>query len=177
LALTYQYDPTPGRHVKGGLSIHYGNQPPEIKYDYTNTGERDLAGVINQEVIDNAGFCMMADFGLPPGIHIKFITAVTGFEYTEEEAKNLGIRTYTIRHAFNLREGLRRKDFDISDRIIGVPPLQEGPTAGVTVDAKMLADNFFRELGWNLDDAVPTKESLERVGGLESVIKDLYPNG
>ena len=177
LARTYQYDPTPGRHVKGGLSIHYGNQPPEVRYDYTNTGERDVNGVVYSEALYATGFCTMSDFGLPPEIHIKFLTAVTGFEYTPEEARNLGIRSYTIRHAFNLREGFRRKDFTISDRIIGIPPLKEGPTAGVTVDAKMIADNFFRELGWNLDDAVPTKESLERVGGLENVIKDLYPNG
>ena len=47
-----------------------------------------------------------------------------------------------MRHAFNLREGLRRKDFEISGRIIGDPPMKEGPNAGVTIDTEQLADNF-----------------------------------
>ncbi len=174
LSRTYQFDPTPGRHVKGGLSIHYGNNPPEVKYDYSDTGKRDLDGVINQEIINAAGFCMMADFGLPPGCHVKYLEAIAGFTYNEEDTNKLGIRSYTIRHAFNLREGFRRKDFDISDRIIGKPPLKEGPTAGITVDDVKLADNFFKELGWDLETAVPPKAVLESVGGLEAVIKALY---
>jgi aldehyde:ferredoxin oxidoreductase len=174
LARTYQYDPTPGRHVKGGLSIHYGNNPPEVKYNYDNTGKADLAGTSEQELQNAAGFCYMGGFGLPPASMPKYIEAITGFAYNEEEVFNLGLRSYTIRHAFNLREGLRRKDFDISDRIVGKPPLKEGPLAGVTVDDVKLADNFFKEIGWDLETAMPPKEFLEKVGGLENVVKDLY---
>jgi aldehyde:ferredoxin oxidoreductase len=174
LARTYQFDPTPGRHVKGGLSIHYGNNPPEVKYDYSDTGKRDLDGVINQEIINAAGFCMMADFGLPPACHTKYLDAIAGFDYSEEEAYYLGIRSFAIRHAFNIREGFRRKDFDISDRIVGKPPMKEGPLTGVTVDDAKLADNFFKELGWDADSAVPTKAALEKVGGLDNVIRVLH---
>jgi aldehyde:ferredoxin oxidoreductase len=174
LARTYQYDPTPGRHVKGGLSIHYGNNPPEVKYNYNDTGKADVAGTVEQELQNAAGFCFMGGFGLPPASMPKYLEAITGFSYSDEDVTNLGLRSYTMRHAFNLREGLRRKDFDISDRIVGKPPLKEGPLAGVTVDDVKLADNFFSELGWNLSDAVPTKEFLEKVGGLDNVIKDLY---
>jgi aldehyde:ferredoxin oxidoreductase len=178
IARTYQYDPTPGRHVKGGLGIGYGNQPPEVKQNYEDTGSRDVAGVIEQEIINAGGFCSFHFFALPPGIHKKYLRAITGFDFEDEEILNkTGLRSFTIRHAFNLREGLRRKDWDISQRMVGKPPLKEGPNAGVTVDNEKLADNFFHALDWNVEDAVPTKEALERIGGLENVIKDLYPEG
>ena len=174
LARTYQYDPTPGRHTKGGLSPQYGNQPPEIKYNYDNTAPGDVDGVIGQEILNAGGYCQFSDFGLSPNAHIRLINAATGFNYSDEERRRLGLRGFIIRHAFNLREGLRRKDWTISDRAIGVPPLEEGPLAGVTVDAKKMADNFFEHIGFD-QDSVPLRETLEEVGGLEDVIRDIYP--
>jgi aldehyde:ferredoxin oxidoreductase len=173
LARTYQYDPTPGRHVKGGLGIMHGNKPPEEKYSFEGTGEKDVAGVVDQEITNAGGYCTFG-FGLPPGAKIEFITALTGFEYSPEDQRKLGLRSYTIRHAFNLREGMRRGDFTISDRIVGKPPLADGPLAGVTIDHEKLGDSFFGALGWDLKDAVPTKEFLQDIGGLENVIRDLY---
>ncbi len=175
LGRTYKYDPTPGRHVKGGLGIQYGNLPPEVKYNYEDTGAQDVAGVIGAELTNAAGFCLFGDFGLPPGAVAKYLTAITGFEYSEDDMKKLGLRSFSIRHAFNLREGLRRKDFEISGRIVGDPPLKEGPNTGVTVDTEKLADNFYTALGWNVNDAMPKIEALRSVGNLENVIRDLYP--
>jgi aldehyde:ferredoxin oxidoreductase len=174
LARTYQYDPTPGRHTKGGLSPQYGNQPPEVKYNYDNTAPGDVDGVIGQEILNAGGFCQFSDFTLFPGARIRLINAATGFNYTDDEERRLGLRSFIMRHAFNLREGLRREDWTISDRAIGVPPLDKGPLAGVTVDAKKIADNFFEHIGFG-QDSVPLKETLEEVGGLENVIQDLYP--
>lgn len=178
LARKYQYDPTPARHVKGGYPIPYGNQPPEVKYNYENSAEVDLAGIIDVELTNAGGFCKFGEeFALPPDMRARYLTAITGFDYNnQEETDRFGIRAFTIRHAFNLREGFRRKDFDVSRRALGDPPLKEGPTAGRTIDNERLADNLFRKLGWNLADAVPTKEALLKVGSLENVIRDLYPD-
>ena len=173
LARTYQYDPTPGRHTKGGLTPQYGNKPPEIKYNYDNTAVDDVNGVVFQEIANSGGYCQFAEFGFPEGAHMGLISAVTGFDYTDEERRRLGLRMYILRHAFNLREGFRRDYWTIADRIIGEPPLEEGPLAGVTVDAKKLADNFFTEIGFD-QDGVPLKGTLEEVGDLENVIRDLY---
>jgi aldehyde:ferredoxin oxidoreductase len=175
LARTYKYDPTPGRHVKGGLGIQYGSEQPEVKYNYAGTGARDVAGVIGAELTNAAGFCLFGDFGLPPGAIARYLTAITGFDYSADDINKLGLRSFTMRHAFNLREGLRRHDFAISGRIVGNPPLQEGPNTGVTVDTEQLADSFYNALGWNAADGVPTLEVLRDIGGLEKVIRDLYP--
>ena len=173
IARTYQYDPTPGRHVKGGLGPQCGNQPPEVKYNYDNMAEDDVNGLIFQEIVNAGGFCQFSDFGLPPEAHLGLINAVTGFNYSEEDRRKLGLRTFIMRHAFNIREGYRRDDWTLSDRIIGIPPLKEGPTAGVTVDVKKMTDNFFEHIGFT-PDSVPLRKTLEDIGGLESVIEAIY---
>ena len=175
LTRTYKYDPTPGRHVKGGLSIHYGNEPPEVKYNYANTGERDVRGVVDQEIIYAAGFCCMTDFGHPARQYVKYLDAICGYQYTEEEIERLGERLFAMRHAFNLRVGFRRADATLSPRLEGRPPLETGPNAGVTVDTELMADNFYRVLGWDVETSMIPKEKLEEYGGMESVIAALYP--
>ena len=175
LARTYKYDPTPGRHVKGGLGLQYGNQPPEVKFDYSDTGERDLAGVIVQEITNAAGLCQFTDFALPPKHFLKYLNAICGFGYSEEEGDVLGMRIFAMRHAFNLREGFRRSDATLSARMEGRPPLQEGPLAGVTVDTERMADNFYRALRWDVDTGMIPKPILEEYGGMEKVIEALYP--
>ncbi len=175
LTRTYKYDPTPGRHVKGGLSPQSGNDPDEVKHDYAHTAERDLAGVINQEITNAAGFCQFTDFALPPRMHTKYLNAVCGFGFTDEEADILGQRIFAMRHAFNLREGWVRSDATLSPRMEGKPPMTEGPLAGVTVDTELMADNFYKILGWDVETGMIPKEVLESYGGMEPVIKALYP--
>ena len=174
LARTFQYDPTPGRHVKGGLGVPYGHQPPEVKYDYSNTGERDKAGLEEWEFNNMSGFCSFSGFLLGPGARYRYADAVTGYGFTPEEWTKLGLRAFTIRDAFNLREGFRRKDFDISGRLVGKPPMEKGPLQGITVDNELMADNFYKALGWDVETGVPSKEFLEEIGGLDCVIRDLY---
>jgi aldehyde:ferredoxin oxidoreductase len=173
----YQYDPTPGRHVKGGYPVPFGNEPPEIKYDMSISAKIDFDGVVDVELTNSGGFCKFGEeMFLPADARAKYLSIISGFDYNAEEAIRFGMRSYTIRHAFNLREGFRRKDFDVSKRSIGIPPQTEGPNAGRTIDTEFMADNLFRNLGYNVEDSVPTKETLIKLGGMEDVIKDLYPN-
>ena len=55
--------------------------------------------------------------------------------------------------------------------------MTEGPNAGVTVDTELLADNFYKTLGWDPETGMIPKAVLESYGGMENVIKDLYPEG
>jgi aldehyde:ferredoxin oxidoreductase len=175
LARIFQYDPTPGRHVKGGRGVPFGHNPPEVKYNYENTGEADAAGLLEWELTDSSGICGFGNFLLSPWIAIRMINAITGYDYSQEQMNQFAYRSFTMRHAFNLREGYRRPDFTISDRAVGKPPLHAGPLKGITVDNEKLADNFFGFLGWDLETTVPPKNFLEDLGGLECVIGDLYP--
>jgi len=177
LSRTYQYDPTPGRHVKGGQGFTIAaGFPPEVKYNFDDpeNAVRDIAGVIDAEITNMGGFCVFTDCSMPPNIKPRILTALTGVDYSEEDARKLGLRSYTMRHAFNLREGLKREDTSISGRLVGKPAMTDGPHTGITVDAEKLADHFFKALDWDTKTMVPSKSALEGLGGLENVIADIY---
>ncbi len=174
-ARTYQYDPTPGRHVKGGLGMaQLMGAPIGDKYDYDTTGFLDVKLTANQEVINSAGFCMfMGLAGAEQGIENQYIEAITGRSFKPQDQDNTGMRILNMRHAFNLREGITPKDFTITKRALGQPPQKEGPVADVEIDDKKLRDNFFSFIGWDVETGKPSKGTLEKLG-LDFLIKDLY---
>ena len=175
-ARTFQYDATPGRHVKGGRGVRFGHSPPEVKYNYEDTGEADVAGLLGWALTDSCGMCGFGNFAITLPLYSQMINAVTGFDYSMEQLVQFSQRAYTLRYAFNLREGFSREDYTISDRAIGKPAMEEGPLKGVIVDNEKLADNFFGALGWDVKTAVPPLSTLQKIGGMDCVIDFLYPN-
>jgi len=167
---TYQYDPTPARHVKGGLGIPDFGQPKEVRYNYDARGEVDMAITCITEVLNCAGTCYFAGFSMPQEALPGFIEAVTG---SAIDLVRTGQRIMNMRHVFNLREGQRRSDNKIPVRCVGKPPLAEGPLKGITVDHEKLADNFFGAMDWDKSTLFPSKDSLEALG-LSDVVRDLY---
>jgi aldehyde:ferredoxin oxidoreductase len=172
-ARTYQYDPTPGRHVKGGVAMAqmFGMIG---KYDYDTTGYLDVKMTANQELINSAGFCMfMSLAGAEQGIENQYLEAITGRSFKPQDQDATGMRILNMRHAFNLREGITPKDLTLTKRALGQPPQKEGPVAGVEIDDKKLRDNFFAFIGWDVETGKPSKGALEKLG-LDFLIKDLY---
>ena len=179
LARTYQYDPTPARHTRGGQGCHppYSAMSVEEKYDFDDPAQttRDVEGVIVEEIKNLGGFCEFTGFGFPPGTRPKILTAITGVNFDDDDTfRKLGLRSYLIRHAFNLREGIRREDNTIADRLVGKPAMTDGPHKGLTIDNEKMADNFFKAMDFDPQTMIPSKASLVSVGGLENVIADLY---
>jgi aldehyde:ferredoxin oxidoreductase len=105
-----------------------------------------------------------------------FIEAVTGWDFKEEDVIRTGKRILNMRYAFNLREGQKSTDSDnvLPKRCVGIPPQTEGPLKGITVDYKKLGDYFIASMSWDKKTLSPTKESLESLGGMEDVVRDLY---
>ncbi|HKM40027.1 MAG TPA: aldehyde ferredoxin oxidoreductase family protein, partial [bacterium] len=177
LARTYQFDPTPGRHVKGGLGIGQLSLPPEEKYIWEGTGEADVAATAFIEVQNCLGFCQFSSLvGVEAEAFYDYLGAIMGLSFTAKDCLTTGLRILTLRHAFNLREGITPANCTISDRIVGKPPLTEGPLAGVTINNDKLGRNFFAAAGWDYKTGKPSLELLKRLGGLEDVIRGLYDN-
>ncbi len=171
LARTYQYDPTPARHVKGGIGFDQGGMGPE-KYETKGTGPADVEATAFTEMFNSAGFCM---FGGIAGAHdqvFPLVEAVTGFDMPG--LQSAAVRILTMRHVFNVREGLKPADFSMPPRSVGKPPQAEGPNAGGTVDNEALGDNYFAELGWDRTTGKPSRAGLEKLGGMDDVIEELY---
>jgi aldehyde:ferredoxin oxidoreductase len=172
-ARTYQIDPTPARHVKGGIGVMQMELDPSKKYVYEGTGQQDLAAAADAEILYSSGVCTFEFFvGVEP-IAELLMRPVTGWEFSKEEQTRTGLRIFNMRHAFNLREGLKPSDAVLPKRCVGEPALEDGPLKGVTIDHKALAHNFLEAIGWDENTWKPSRSSLEELGGMDDVIKDL----
>ena len=176
MARTYQYDPTPGRHVKGGLGFaQMMGAPLGNKHDYRITGCFDAILTAGTEVGNCAGFCMfMAYSGAALGTQNEYIEAITGMSFKGQDNLVTGLRILTLRQAFNAREGLKPSDFTIAQRAVGRPQQIAGPNANITVDNERLARNFFAFVGWDAETGKPRLDALRKLGHLDEVINDCY---
>lgn len=173
-ARTYQFDPTPARHVKGGTGMLQMQDPSPSKYNATGTTFMDMMVTTTFEVLNCAGLCMFGMYASPQDFTRRYMEAVTGWNFKSQDAFRAGMRVMNMRHAFNLREGLKPKDWVIPPRVVGEPPQKEGPLAGITIDHKQLAANFFNGMGWDAKSGKPSKNILELIGGMEDVAEELY---
>jgi aldehyde:ferredoxin oxidoreductase len=170
---TYAFDPTPARHVKGGLGLVHMQTPDPSKYNPEGIGESDLRATVTQEIINTAGLCLFKDFSGLEDIAGLLMPAVIGRNFGPEEQMRAGLRIFNMRHAFNLREGMKPADFQLPKRSVGEPPQTEGPLEGVTVDHKGFMRSFFEAIEWDETTGKPSRASLEKLGGMDEVIQAL----
>jgi aldehyde:ferredoxin oxidoreductase len=116
---------------------------------------------------------MFAWANLKPQALIDSLSYTTGHPFTLEEIQQIGERIANLRIAFNLREGVRNVDIPMHGRLIGSPPLEAGPLAGVTVDIDTQVKDYLEAMGWDTESGVPKKETLEGLG-LGFVAADLH---
>jgi len=185
----YYLEPAPGRHtvvsyvfwemeqlyLKFREAKKYSTSMSKARwYDPKDKGRMMALLSKYVQVANGCGLCI---FGLQIGGNMpvfQWVNAATGWDLREEDFIDIGERIETLRHAFNLREGLRPlHDFRPTPRATGSPPLERGPTAGVTLDMDRFARDFYDEYGWDFDTGKPTKETLKRLG-LAEVLKELY---
>jgi aldehyde:ferredoxin oxidoreductase len=147
-AARYQMDATPGRHTQGfGPSSFMSH------------------------ALSSAGLCF---FGRMWPYLRKYMKTVTGWDYTEDELRRAGERIETLRHVFNLREGINPLNWLVHPRIIGSPPFESGPLAGVAADIEAQIYWNLGALDWDRFTTKPSKKKLAYLG-LDDVIKDVWP--
>jgi len=101
----------------------------------------------------------------------EVMEATTGLRMTPAEVRRAGERIVNIERAFNVREGMRRKD-DSLPRRFREEPLTEGASSGTTFDQEPMLDEYYTERGWDLETGVPKPEKLRELG-LGYVAEDL----
>lgn len=174
LGRTYLTDPTPGRHVKAsidGMTTEPGFDPEK---SLRGTGFEDLMAAAHYELTNASGMCAFGlSCGNPNNAYVRNLLAATGFSYSGEGLISLGLRIFTMRHAFNLREGWRRDKLEMSERMRSAKPPFKGPIKNVSLDFEGMIDSFYDALGWTRD-GIPAKRTLELIGGLDAVIEDIY---
>ncbi len=97
----------------------------------------------------DSGLCT---FALSAGSNfplLEFICAFTGWNLSIADILTTGRRVRTLCQAFNIREGISTKDFNLPDRI--AEPSTTGPYAGRSIDFNALRVSYYREMGWDVD--------------------------
>jgi len=152
-------DATPARHTQGVGPIR---------------GFEDQKGGLNFAKAYNAlGLCLFVS-SLEAESLPEFVSAVTGYTYTVDTILEAGERISNIRQAFNIREGHNPLEREVPGRVIGDPPQQEGPHAGVTVDMESPIKDYLISMDWDLETGKPSKSKLQQLG-LDDVAAELWP--
>ena len=161
----FKYDPTPGRHTKGGLPYMTPLKVPE-----SETGPEDKRYVAIQEFVNACGMCLFlknGGYGIIGGLELRYVNAVTGWNWSVEDQNTFGARSMNMRNAFNVREGIRKDDLFMSKELEG------SPQGDFHIDVDAMGESFIKEMGWD-EQMVPLRETLESLGGLDNVIRDIY---
>jgi len=96
---------------------------------------------------------------------LAILNAVTGWDMTVEEYMTTGERINTYCRAFNVREGVTRKDDKLPARFM--EPLIGGPTDGQSItkgELESMLDSYYEICGWDKNTGIPMKERLNQLG-------------
>ncbi len=177
-AASYRLDPTPGRHFVGSelseAPAHPSGLLPRFDHNsFAGRGEARKIGSNFHHALVCAGMCLFVYWAFPTVDPIaEFMSAITGWNTTNEELLTTGERIANLRQVFNLREGLNLLEFKLSDRVLGKPPLKEGPVANVTIDEDTMIKEYFDAMDWDLKTAKPSKVKLQELG-LDYVVQEI----
>jgi aldehyde:ferredoxin oxidoreductase len=103
--------------------------------------------------------------------YVRMINAATGWDLDLPELERIGERICSLERAFNVREGISRKDDTLPWRVQH-EPIPDGPSKGAFCSPEELnrmLDEYYELRGWS-KDGVPTPERL-RTLGLEFAIQ------
>lgn len=115
---------------------------------------------------DCLGVCWYITGGVPRMIRIapKMLSAVTGWDFTWEEAKLVGERIVTLGRVFALRRGLRLKDdLDVGPRLLEAPIAGPGKGHPIEPYLENMVKGYYKVMGWDEETGVPTEKTLERL--------------
>ncbi|MFH1006552.1 MAG: aldehyde ferredoxin oxidoreductase family protein [Candidatus Latescibacterota bacterium] len=165
LGMVYLLDATPARHTQGWGPGEGGMDIGEHDYlDYTGRGEDQNKAVNSTHLINAAGLCLFGHMSMDGRSIPEFLTAIIGRPYTMAECLEIGERIATIRHLFNLREGLNPLDRFANSRVAGDPPLKEGPLKGVTLDMDRMVGDYLKVMDWDPKTTMPSTKKLAALG-------------
>jgi len=120
---------------------------------------------------DSVGTCRFNTRMNGPNI-AEAVAAATGWDFTAEEAKRVGLRAVNLMRAYNLRTGIGAEHDRPSTRYGSTPV--DGPTVGISIlpHWEAMLRNYYGLMGWDTETGIPLPETLEELG-LGHVVEDL----
>jgi aldehyde:ferredoxin oxidoreductase len=131
---------------------------------------QDVQVLIDMEnalsVLDALGGCKFMGVLLSADEIVDLVRAATGWDFDLDEFRKCGDRLQNMARAYCVREGLRR-DQDILPERLMLSPLPDGPAQGMLLDRASLEsmkDAYYERRGWNITTGIPTPAKLSELG-------------
>jgi len=149
----------------GGAELQGSGHPMEV-----STAIAETKGMMVFE--DSLGVCRF-NGRMNLVLESEAVSAITGWDFTPEEAKTVGLRAVNLMRAFNIRAGITR-EMDRPSARYGSTPV-DGPSKGRSImpHLEKMLENYYDILGWDKETGKPLPETLKNLG-LEHVIRDLW---
>jgi aldehyde:ferredoxin oxidoreductase len=128
-------------------------------------------------VLDALGGCKFMGILVSADELVELVRMATGWDFTLAEFRKTGDRLQTLGRCFCAREGLRRDQDILPERIMS-DPLPDGPAQGMTLDRASLEkmkDAYYELRGWDVASGIPTPAKLRELD-LEFLIPQLWEN-
>ncbi len=181
LGVGYEAEPTPGRHTSTLSGADYYKEQEAKKKTYhlhplrnqTNLPQKDNIGESLKtdscfmDLINGLGMCAFGfggDVNLPL---IEYINSATGWDYDFDYYMTCAQRIKTLRHSFNIREGIDVKNIRLPERI------RAGIEDYENMSFQEVKDSYFDAMSYDPDTLKPTISILKELN-LDYIIKDLY---
>jgi aldehyde:ferredoxin oxidoreductase len=121
--------------------------------------------------VDTLGVCFFSTIG-PVELLASALSAVTGWDFSAEEAEAVGLRIVNLARVYNSRVGHTRAHDFPSPRYGSTPT--DGPLAGQSIMPAwdQMLDIYYQKMGWEVETGKPLPETLNRLD-LGDTIKDI----
>lgn len=101
--------------------------------------------------------CLFTTFALGAKDYAELLSAVTGWNLTEDEILKIGERIYNLERVIINKYGFDEKDDTLPKRLLA-EPMPEGPAKGQITELDKMKDEYYKLRGWV--KGAPTKEKL-----------------
>ncbi len=194
LGVGYEVEPTPGRHTSTNaqweqmadapavnsvlnnnkLNIKFQKRYVHTDMSHEEQGQDLMAASCSEDVLNGSGLCNFSFMG-PFVPVVSWLNNVTGWNKSFDDYLEIGKRIKTVRHSFNIREGIDVANIIVPPRAKGNHTLKDGPNAysANTLKWDDAKADYYISMGWDVDTAMPLPETLKELG-LNFVYQDLY---
>jgi len=164
-----------GCHERGFCTQElYGwpTEPPSDRFSVKGKGKLVKDNQDRYAIFDSTITCFFASFHCPE-LYATALHAVTGVEEFGELSRLqlIGERIWNLERAFNIREGLTKREDDIPERFKTVP-MPTGPAQGHVSHWDELIQLYYEARGYDQGSGYPTRSKLKELG-LDYVIRDI----
>lgn len=180
LAVHMVAEPAPGKHTIG-MGIQYGamalneicSWAPKARI---HSKAKDLLPTEEMALISKANACysMLTDasgacyYGEMMGTKlfrlVDYLNAAAGWCYDGDHYMRIGERIQTLRQLFNIRQGFDPAAVALPKRMLGEPPLGDGPLKGVKLRTPEQVALHWKAFGWDEHTGVPLDETIHKLG-------------